>query len=783
MGVPAFFRWLCARNPKALLEVLENSDESCLSNNPDIDNLYLDMNGIIHPCSHPDQGGIPIPVTYDDMFVNVFHYIDRLVDIVRPKELIYMAIDGVAPRAKLNQQRSRRFRAAQESIRIQKEKERLRDYWRTQGLNSDALNTYIEKNFDSNQITPGTEFMQKLNIALQYYIYDRMNNNPLFRNILIIFNDSSIPGEGEHKILQFVRDQRKQMNYKTVRHCLYGADADLIMLGLSTHEPYFYVIRETIMANDDKQCSICQQKGHFFTDCKKREKVIDDLNGEIKQYNQIQQQQKTKLIQVDFQILQLNIVREFLYFETRDLQASLKGQYDLERIIDDFVFMCFLVGNDFLPHIPCLKITEGGIDCLLIIYKTILSQIGDYLTNCGELNLQQMNQFLFHVGLIEDELIKGQEKKKEIVKNRRERNAEMKEQKIMTAPEFSIVDTQKEILSKFKSALKEKLTEINQQEIDQAQSAKSSQELKKWKAVSYKQRYYQEKFGIKPTQFREFQHRIKISYLEALAWTLKYYYQGCVDWGWFYPYHYAPFAQDLTNLDQCMFEFSLNTPFKPYQQLLAVLPPQSAQFLPRPYQQLMLESSSPIADFYPTDFVVDLKGKKFAWLGEVVLPFVDADRLIKASNIGVNLSKLEQERDRLGQTLIFSLKKHEIFNFQQCHIQVQVDWLPRFPVGSEIKSPIPTMGNILNNQIICGALLKTMIESDASFIQNQIRKGTIMPPEFLDEYYMNQCEQNKRSFGGEAVRRIVYSILGVKQVRRLDRSQDDFDQIKKQTKL
>ncbi|CAK72332.1 unnamed protein product (macronuclear) [Paramecium tetraurelia] len=103
------------------------------------------------------------------------------------------------------------------------------------------------------------------------------------------------------------------------------------MLGLSTHEPYFYVIRETIMANDDKQCSICQQKGHFFTDCKKREK----------QYNQIQQQQKNKLIQVDFQILQLNIVREFLYFETRDLQASLKGQYDLERIIDDFSEMIF----------------------------------------------------------------------------------------------------------------------------------------------------------------------------------------------------------------------------------------------------------------------------------------------------------------------------------------------------------------------------------------------------------------------------------------------------------
>lgn len=147
-------------------------------------------------------------------------YLDRLFEIVRPRKLLYLAIDGVAPRAKMNQQRSRRFSAFQvftsQFIFMQERQDRqdAEDELRAK-LYASGLPVPPKKphSWDSNQITPGTEFMMKVCDNIRYYIHERITTNPDWKDVTVILSDGSVPGEGEHKIMDFIRRQRAQPGY------------------------------------------------------------------------------------------------------------------------------------------------------------------------------------------------------------------------------------------------------------------------------------------------------------------------------------------------------------------------------------------------------------------------------------------------------------------------------------------------------------------------------------------------------------------------------------------
>ena len=216
MGVPAFFRWLINSSPQSIQPAFVSNNKTVNSSrkdNPEVDNLYFDMNGIIHPCTHP-QGAcqVPIPTTEDEMFNNLRRYLDILINTVRPKKLIYFAIDGVAPKAKMNQQRSRRFRAAQEITKGEIIRKQTAEEMRNKGIKIPD-NLINKSHWDHNVITPGTEFMEKISNVIKKYIFDRLKNNPLWDGLEIIFSDSNVCKEGEHKILEFIRLQRLQKEY------------------------------------------------------------------------------------------------------------------------------------------------------------------------------------------------------------------------------------------------------------------------------------------------------------------------------------------------------------------------------------------------------------------------------------------------------------------------------------------------------------------------------------------------------------------------------------------
>lgn len=89
--------------------------------------------------------------------------------------------------------------------------------------------------------------MTRVASQMQYFIHKKITEDSAWRAVQVVLSGHDVPGEGEHKIMEYIRKSRAQPDYDpNVRHCLYGLDADLIMLGLLSHDPHFCLLREEV---------------------------------------------------------------------------------------------------------------------------------------------------------------------------------------------------------------------------------------------------------------------------------------------------------------------------------------------------------------------------------------------------------------------------------------------------------------------------------------------------------------------------------------------------------
>ncbi|CAF3827113.1 unnamed protein product, partial [Rotaria sordida] len=369
-----------------------------------------------------------------------------------------------------------------------------------------------------------------------------------------------------------------------------------------------------------------------------------------------------------------------------------------ERAIDDWVFMCFFVGNDFLPHLPSLEIRENAIDRLIRIYKDNIPKFKGYLTENGIPNMERVEIILTSIGRMEDEIFMKrhefdqQQRQRERNRsnnyqppNKRLRSTTERNEPValpvwMAAPQLEPQPIGQRPTSYISNPAQANVQLRHMQRIDfsandrpkkrghdeveqetpntpileQQDSINNEEEendpndtVRLWEE-GWRERYYKNKFNVSKADLEEFRIQVGQNYARGLCWVLQYYYQGVPAWDWYFPYHYAPFASDFLQVRDVPVLFDKKTkPFKPLEQLMAVFPSQSRKFLPIEWQSLMMEKESSIIDFYPLNFCVDLNGKRYEWQGVALLPFVDEKRLHRTlEHVYPTLTNEEQIRNQ-----------------------------------------------------------------------------------------------------------------------------------------
>lgn len=589
MGVPGFFAWILTEFKKWIIM-------THLDVRPEY--FYIDANCLFHPeCFKVLDGAHDITdlnKLEKMMFKRIINYLDYLEGVVNPSKMMYIAVDGVAPLAKIGQQRKRRFKSVIDN--------KLRNEIKLKH------NVRFNNMWSNTTISPGTEFMEKLHKKI-YNHYSQKSKNS---KIKYIYSSYHSPGEGEHKLLQHIKHNTVQ----TDNIVIYGLDADLLFLSLASKRNRIYLLRE------ESQISGQTKKEPLYDIV---EDVVQDLifvsiSGLKESYNK----KIRSMLKKSYEYKGMNDKADELDYFDGNKESSDKT--NIINTIDysvDLIFMCFLLGNDFLPHFPSIDINKGGLNQIITAYIDCSTDINSLLINLSENDEIEINN-VFLLRMIF--LLSNNEEKyfKETLPKALEKS-QLKRCYVSG-------DCARDIWN---------LENMKTFEVEDPVG------LGFGEANEWKYRYYEHYFFASEHQELMIESLVKL-YLEGVMWVAKYYFDKCPDWQWHYPYNNAPFISDLArygNLINLINDIKfVNRPNIPIiTQLLSVLPPQCNNILPPTYANLMTNSDSPILDLFPTHVKLDMLYKDLYWKCEPKLPLFDVDRVLEQS-LNLKLSYEEHER-------------------------------------------------------------------------------------------------------------------------------------------
>ena len=533
MGIPSYFSYIIKNYPN----IIRNLGHFV---SIPFHHLYMDCNSIVYDAVHTiekqiDSGDYKSKNDMETDIINlVIENIKGYINIISPSETVYIAFDGVAPFAKMDQQRTRRYKSAFLSKITFDDAVKKTDKWNTSA------------------ITPGTAFMEKLSNAVDY----EFKHSEGKHNVKCIFvSCSNHCGEGEHKLYENIRKQNKT----TDNIAVYGLDADLIMLSIF-HLKYaknIYVFREA---------------PEFL-----KSSIPISVRGN-----------ETEPHFLDIQHL------------ASCVSSEMQCKFPDPQRIHDYVFLCFLLGNDFLPHFPAMNIRTHGIQALMDIYRLFIGNYADRFfisKTTGKIQWRNVGIFINEIARREHELLMNEY----FVRDKFDKR------------------NYTEVTSKDKDDILQNTPTICRQEEKYICPSE----------LGWEKRYYKTLFdGMKRTN--EFLKPLCNNYLEGLEWTYKYYTGTCPDWRWKYNYNYPPLFIDLCKFiphfetDFINTSFVEKKAFSPNTQLSYVLPNENLYLLPCKISTFLKENYK---ELYPEKYNFQWTFCRYLWEAHPKLPEISLELL------------------------------------------------------------------------------------------------------------------------------------------------------------